>query len=127
MPKSTYLDNNFLNAALRNTPYTPPVSVHLALYLIAPGVGGGGTEVSGAGYSRQPVTFSAPVGGQCSNTADINFPVALADWGTVTAFGLLDNSSGGNLLYFGNLSSPRFIAASDQAKFPTGQLVTQES
>lgn len=127
MPKSTYLDNNFLNLALRNTPLTPPATVYLALYTVAPGVGGGGTEVAGGAYARQTATFTAAASGQSSNTVDINFPVASADWGTIVAFALLDASSGGNLLYFGNLSASRQVLASDQVRFPSGQLLVQET
>jgi hypothetical protein len=127
MPKTYYLDNNFLNVALRNTPFTPPATIYVALFTVAPGVGGGGTEVAGGGYGRQLVTFTVPVNGQVSNTADILFPVASATWGTIVAFALLDTSSGGNMLYFGNLSTPRLVLASDQVRFPIGQLVCQEA
>src|SRR5574338_1733522 len=119
MPKSTYLDNSMINAGLRGVPFTPPVAIYVALYTVAPGVGGGGTEVTGGAYARQTVTFSAPVSGQTSNTADLLFPVATADWGTIVAFALLDASSGGNLLYFGNLSTPRQVLTSDQVRFPS--------
>jgi len=127
MPKTTYLDNNFLNVALRNTPFTPPATIYVALFTVAPGVGGGGTEVAGGGYGRQLVTFTAPVNGQVSNTADILFPVASATWGTIVAFALMDTSSGGNMLYFGNLSTPRLVLASDQVRFPVSQLIVLET
>lgn len=127
MPKTYYLDNNFVNLALRNTAFTPPATVYVALYTVAPTASGGGTEVSGGNYGRQLVTFSAPVNGQTSNTADIVFPVATGSWGTITSFALLDNSSGGNMLYFGTLSSSRLVQASDQVKFPIGQLAVLET
>lgn len=127
MPKTYYLDNNFLNLALRGIPFTPPTSVNVALYTVAPGVGGGGTEVVGGGYGRQVATFTVPASGQVISTVDILFPVALATWGTIVAFALLDASSGGNMLYFGNLSTPRLVLASDQVRFPAGQLVCQET
>jgi len=127
MPKTYYLDDNFINAALRATPYTSPTTVYVALYTVAPNVGGGGTEVSGGGYGRQIATFAAPVNGQTSNTTDITFPVATATWGTIVAFALLDAASGGNMLYFGNLSTPRTVLVSDQVRFPSGQLLVQET
>jgi hypothetical protein len=127
MPKTYYLDNLYLNASLRGVPFTPPTSVYVALYTVAPGVGSGGTEVAGGGYGRQVATFSSPANGQVTNTSDILFPIANASWGTVVAFGFLDASNGGNLLYFGNLSTPRAVLVSDQLRFPTGQLVCQET
>lgn len=127
MPKTYYLDDNFINAALRNTAFTPPTTIYVALFTVAPGVGGGGTEVSGGSYARQTVTFSAPSNGQSSNDAEVLFPVATAGWGTVTSFALMDASSGGNMLYFGNLSTPRDVLTSDQIRFPASQLVVQET
>lgn len=126
MPKTYYLDNNVLNVALRGIPFTPPATIYVALYTVAPGVGGGGTEVAGGAYARQLVTMTVPASGQCSNTADILFPVASLSWGTIVSFALLDASSGGNMLYFGNLSTPRLVLVSDQVRFPMGQLITQE-
>lgn len=127
MPKTYYLDNNVLNVALRGIAFTPPATIYVALYTVAPGVGGGGTEVAGGAYARQTVTLTAPVSGQCSNTADVLFPVASLSWGTIVSFALLDASSGGNMLYFGNLSTPRLVLVSDQVRFPTSQLVVQET
>jgi len=127
MPKSTYLNDSYINAGLRNTPFTSPTTVYVALYTVTPGVGGGGTEVAGGAYARQVATFVAPVNGVTSNTVDINFPVATLDWGTITSFALLDASSGGNLMYFGNLSASRTVLTNDQVRFPTGQLFCQES
>ena len=127
MPKTYYLDNNILNLALRGIPFTPPSSLYIALYTVIPGVGGGGTEVSGSAYARQLATFGAPVNGQTSTTADVLFPVASGTWGTIVAFAFLDASSGGNMLYFGNLSTPRLVLTSDQVRFPAGQLICQET
>jgi len=127
MPKSTYLNDNLINVTLRNTAFVSPVQVYCALYTVSPGVGGGGTEVAGGSYGRQVVTFIAPTNGVTSNDADINFPVASAAWGVITSFALLDASSGGNLLYFGNLSAPRDVQINDQVRFPLGQLIVQEA
>lgn len=128
MPKSYYADNTTLNLWLNNVPFTPPVTVWLALFLVTPGPGGGGTEVVGNGYGRQIITFSIPVNGQCSNTGVIQFPVDIvADWTTIVAFGVYDASSGGNLLYYANLSTSRYVAVNDQIVFPVGQLIALES
>jgi len=127
MPKTYYLSDNFVNAALRNTPYTSPALVYVALYTATPTPAGGGTEVSGGGYGRQLVTVTVPVNGQSSNTGEILFPVATATWGTIEAFALLDASAGGNMMYYGTLSTPRLILASDQVRFPAGQLIVQET
>ncbi len=129
MPKTTYACDNVINVLLRNTPFTPPVQVHCGLFLVAPtDPDDGGTEVSGNGYARQVVSFGVPASGSSSNLADVVFPVNIvADWGTVVAFGIFDASSGGNLLYYANLSSSRDVVVNDQMRFPTGQLVAEET
>ena len=127
MPKTHYLNDNFINVALRNTAFASPAAIYVALFTVSPTASGGGTEVGAGGYLRQAVTFTAPVNGVSSNTADVLFGPAVAPWGTVTSFGLMDANAGGNILYFGNLSTPRDILASDQLRFPTGQLLVQET
>jgi hypothetical protein len=127
MPKTHYLNDNFINLALRNTPFTPPADVYLALFTVAPDVSGGGTEVSGGSYLRQVVTFSVSSNGQTSNTAEVLFPIASSAWGTVVSLALMDAVAGGNMMYFGSLNSPRTVLTSDQIRFPAGQLVVQET
>jgi hypothetical protein len=128
MPKTYYADNAALNSFLRNTPYTPAVQTYVALFTAAPTVNGGGTEVAGNGYGRQTVTWTAPSNGQSVSTADVTFPIdVVADWGTLVAWGIFDASSGGNLLYFANLSVSRYVAVNDQVKFPAAQLVATET
>lgn len=129
MPKTYYADNNTLSMWLRATPIAPPSSVNCALFTVAPAnPGATPTEVVGNGYARQPVTFGVPVNGQSSNTLDVIFPIDISvDWGNIVAFGVYDAPSGGNLLYYANLSTPRYVAVNDQLKFPAGQLVAQES
>lgn len=127
MPKTTYFDDAVLNAALLATPYTSPSNVYVALYTSSPTVGGGGTEVSGGGYARQLATFTTPLSGSTSNSADITFPIASSAWGTVVAFAILDAVSLGNMLYFGSLTASRTVQQNDQIKFPAGQLTVTES
>jgi hypothetical protein len=127
MPKSIYLDNTFLSIVLLQGSYAPPTTLYVALFTVSPGPAGGGTEVAGGGYGRQTVTFGTPSNGQSVSTADVNFPIATAAWGTLVAYGIYDASSGGNLLYYGNLSTSRTVLASDQVRFPAGQILCQET
>lgn len=119
---SDYLENAIGNHILRNIAYTSPTTVYCALYTVAPSDAGGGTEVSGGGYARQAVTFGAPSNGVFTNSADVVFPIATANWGTIVAFALFDAATGGNMLIYGNLSSPKTINSGDQFRFPAGQL-----
>ena len=117
-----YLENKLLDHVLRNTAYTSPTTVYVALFTAAPGEAGGGTEVSGGGYARQAVTFGAPSAGSTSNSADITFPTATANWGTITHFAIFDASTGGNMLYYGQLTSSVTVNSGQQLTIPAGNL-----
>lgn len=118
MNVSNYLAVALLNQVFRNQAYTRPATVYLALYTTNPTAADTGTEVSGGAYARQPITFGAPVvdsGKQTiKNSAQIQFPVATADWGTITHVGIRDALTGGNLLYHGPWSAPRTILTGDR-------------
>lgn len=125
--KSYYLDNAILNAVLRNTSYTSPATVYVALFTVAPDPSGGGTEVAGAGYLRTAVTFGAPSNGVSSNSAPVAFPVAGGSWGTVQACAIFDDPTAGNMLYFGNLGTSKLVGAGDQINFIVGALSVTEA
>ncbi|MNR93708.1 hypothetical protein D3C72_247680 [compost metagenome] len=124
---SNYLAKALLNEVFRSTEYTKPDAVYVALYTSNPTAADTGQEVVGGAYARQAVTFAAPIvenGKQTvKNSADIQFPIATADWGTVTHVGIRDAATGGNLLYFGALDSPRSILANDRFKILTSSAV----
>ncbi len=50
---SNYLENALINATLRNTSYTSPTTVYVALYTSDPTDADSGTECSGTSYARQ--------------------------------------------------------------------------
>jgi hypothetical protein len=119
---SNYLENALVNATLRNTSYTSPTTVYVALYTTDPTDADTGTEVSGNGYARQSVTFSAPSNGATSNSSAVEFPQATGSWGTVAYIGLRDASSGGNLLYHTALDASKTIATGDVFRIAIGSL-----
>jgi len=119
---SNYLENALINATLRNTAYTSPTTVYLALYTTDPTDADTGTEVSGNGYARQSITFGAPSNGVSSNTAAIEFPQATGSWGTVAYIGIRDASTTGNLLYHTALDASKTIATGDVFRVAIGSL-----
>lgn len=120
MNVSNYLAKALLNEVFRGIEYTKPDTVYLTLYTSNPTAADTGQEVTGGAYARQVITFTAPIlenGKQTiKNSADIQFPIATADWGTVTHLGIRDAATGGNLLYYGPLDSARSILANDRFK-----------
>jgi hypothetical protein len=117
-----YFENTIINHMLRNQSFTPASTLYLGLFTVAPGETGGGTEVSGGGYARQSFTLTAASGGASSNTADIVFGPATANWGTIVAVAIFDASTGGNMLMYGNLTTSKTVNSGDVFKILAGDL-----
>ncbi len=115
--KSVYLDNALINHVLRNSSLASPAAVYAALFTVIPTPSTSGTEVTGGSYARQAVTFGAPASGVSTNSAPVAFPTASAGWGSVVAVAIMDDVTGGNILYFGALGTPKTIALDDTASF----------
>ena len=121
MPMSDDLANKIANATLRNQSYTSPATVYAALYSTAPTVSTSGTEITGNGYSRQSVTFSAPSAGVATSNVAVNWSCTGNNWPTVVAFAVTDASTSGNIMYFKSVSS-RNIAVGDTLTLDSGDL-----
>jgi hypothetical protein len=82
-------------------------------------------EPSGNAYARVSTTgadWNTASGGALDNANDITFPEATGSWGTITHFALFDAATGGNMLAYGALSTPKIIGSGDTAKFAAGDL-----
>ena len=117
--KSNYLEDVVINAYLRTG--TVYVSLHTtACTDVAPG-----TEVAGGGYARQSVTFGVPALGVTSNTDAPDFGIAGSAWGSVVSVAIFDAVSGGNMLYYGDVT-PVSIGAGEGARFQVGDITIEE-
>jgi hypothetical protein len=130
---SDYLENKLIDFVFRGQSYTPPANTWLGLLTTATNdTNSGQVEVSGGGYSRVVVpsnllnwsgtqsstanTVSSGTSGTTYNLNSIAFPTPTgANWGVITAFGMFDASSGGNLLFYGNLTLPKTVNDGDAA------------
>ena len=121
---SNYLEVALLNGTLNGTTYTAPAAVYVALYTTDPTDADTGTEVSGGSYARTAVTFATASGtsGSVASNADCTFTQATGSWGTVGWIGLMDASSGGNLLYHTALDVAKTIDSGDIFKIASGSL-----
>ena len=119
---SDFLENKIIDHMLRNQAYTPPSTVYVALFTTATTDAGGGTEVSGGAYARQSITLTAASGGASENSADITFPQATADWGTITHVALMDALTGGNMLMHTALDASKTVNNGDTFKINAGDL-----
>ena len=124
---SDYLENKILDHILGKVTYTAPDTVYIGL---AAGVNDDGSisgEPTEASYARVAVTnnatnFPAASNGSKSNGTDIVFGEATGDWGTVNYAFIADADTGGNVLLYGGLTTPKTINSGDIVKFLTGNL-----
>lgn len=119
---SNYLENALINGTLRATTYTAPTTVYVGLFTTDPTDAGSGTEVSGNAYARRAATFAAPSNGAASTNADVQFPQATGNWGTITHFAIFDALTTGNMLFHGALTTSKIINTGDVFKIASGSL-----
>ena len=107
--------------------------VYCALTLSVPDNSGIFTEVSAPDYVRPQVTF-APATTSPGNvtTASLAEAVEFADatitaWGTVVGFAIMNQPTGGQMLYKGVLDSSHDIGPGEPVQFGVGQLVLAEA
>lgn len=130
--KSDYFENALLDYVFRNTSLGLGGSLYIALFTVAPTDSTPGTEVSGGSYARSAVArsaggWAAPSGGSINPVGSVPFPQASAPWGTVVAFAVMDAASGGNQLYWGDLTAPKAVDTGDTAFFANTSLTVTES
>jgi hypothetical protein len=86
-------------------------------------------------YARQSISFGAagaPGGnttGTIKNSTTVSFPVAGANYDTlggtgnvVTHIAIMDESTGGNVLFYGQLTTSKTVSAGDQFTISAGNL-----
>ena len=121
--KSDYLADAVINAALRNTGFTGPATVYVALFNTTNTV-----EATGGSYARVAVTFDAPSpAGQTQNTGLVSFPVATGSWGTIDGVRLYDALTVGNILYSAAPASSKAITTDDKVEFAIGDIQVDEA
>lgn len=121
---SNYLENALLNHTTGKSAMAMP-SVYLGLFTSDPTDAGTGTEVTGGAYARQPIpaaSWNAAANGSITTSADVTFPTATANWGTVTHIGIYDGVTAGNLLWYGPLSATKVVNNGDVFKVTAGNL-----
>jgi hypothetical protein len=121
MPMTNYLRDALLDASLKNTTYTSPANVYVALYSTVSNVTTSGTELTGNGYSRQIVTFNAAVDGNIDSNAAVTFTSSGNAWLPAVSVGITDASTAGNVLFFQN-GVPRTVPAGETLTYATGDI-----
>lgn len=125
MPSSNYLRGKVIDATLRNTGYTTPVTVYVSLHTSDPTVNAtAATEATGSWYGRVVGTFSAQsTPGQTSNSAIITYNAVTTSTIVISHFAIWDASTLGNMLYFAALSAPKTFNPTDVPSWLAGSLI----
>lgn len=137
---SNFLRNSLLDALLRGqAAYAPPQTLYVALFTSEPAADGSGTEASGSGYARASIAsslanwagtqgagtsgVSTGTSGATSNNNAITFGAPTGSWGTIVGAALYDAPTGGNMLFFGSLTTALAVNNGDPApSFAAGAL-----
>jgi hypothetical protein len=121
---SDYAEKLLLDFLMTTGTATRPTVWYVGLYTGAPSDSGGGTEVSGNGYSRQSVAFDAAStpGGTTSNSGAVSFTASGGSWGTITHMAIHDASSSGNMLWHGGLTTSKTVGDGDTLEFAIGNI-----
>lgn len=130
--KGNALKDSVLNQVLGGPDYVRVSPVYIALFTATPSGSGGGTEVTGGSYARQSVpndvtNWPNASGGNKTNGTLIDFGTATANWGTVGWGAIMTALTGGVILYWGALTSPKTINQDDGFRIPIGGLTLTES
>jgi|TARA_R110000796_G_scaffold59894_2_gene138299 hypothetical protein len=121
MSFTNFLETEILDHVFAGAAYTAPGTKYIGLFTAAPGETGGGTEVSGNGYTRKSIAF-ATSGATTSNNAAVEFPTATGTWGTITHVGIFDAATSGNLMVYATLTASKTVASGDVFRVPSGDL-----
>ncbi len=126
LQKTNFLEDEIVDHILGTGSFTSPAAVYLALFSVAPGEAGGGTELTGNGYARQAIEFDASSGGIGSNTNTETFTAAGGAWLAIVGHAIMDALTVGNMLYFEDSVSGPTLADTDKYEFDPGDITVQE-
>lgn len=124
MTKMTnYLESKLAQHVLKNTAYTAPTTLYIALHTADPTETGAVSEVTTGAYPayvRKAVTLGAESSGSCVSSADLTWDTFTAL--TVSHISVWDAASAGNALFYGPLGASKTMASGDSFRLASGQI-----
>lgn len=121
---SNWFRNEILGIMEGETPVIP-TQLYVAVHSTTCSSAVPGTELTGDGYARVPITFERVSDIKRWNPADVTTPAASALWPTVHSFSLWDSAveGGGNYYAYGNLTTAISIDANYAIKWPANKVI----
>jgi hypothetical protein len=127
--KTDAFEQRILNLIFKNTGTTLAAMANcwVAMFTVVPSDSSGGTEVSGSGYTRKqtaPADWTL-TGSQITNATELLHPAVTTTPYTVVGWGIMDASSSGNLLFWGDCASTA-MAVGDIPRWAPGAITIAE-
>lgn len=134
MSFTNFLEHAVLDYLFGLTTYTPSGTLYVALSTTTPTEAGTNfTEPpSASGYARVAVTNNKTnwtnaaqnsTSGEVRNSTVITFPTSAGNWGTLTHFGIYDQSGNGNLLVQAPLDNAQTVNTNNTLSYATGTMI----
>jgi hypothetical protein len=127
MPLSSAWDVKVMNEVFGGVDAAPPATLYFGLSTTAPAKDSTGvTEPSANGYARVAMTNNATNFPTATTSAGvttkqngtvITFPQASGSWGTPGYWVVYDAASGGTLVAYGNITTPKAVGSGDTPSF----------
>lgn len=129
--KTIYQANKDLSNSFGRAGTVIPATLYIGLSISSTITQVGFTEPVGNGYARVALSnasgsFTTAANKSISTAVPVTFAPSSASWGTVHAIGIYDALTGGNLLYFEALTTPRAVDAETTLKFASGAITITE-
>ena len=134
--ETSVLNHIFANAAISNIgdasglPAGTEGSLYIALFTATPSDSTAGTEATFGAYARQAVARTGTAwtisGNNCSNAAAVTFPECTSGSETINGFGIMTAITGGDLLYWAAVDTPRAVATGVTLEFAIGAIDVTE-
>ena len=124
---SNFAENALLNH-ICNTAFTPAATLFVALCTADPtdaGTGASMGEVTNSNaYARASVVFGAAATRRVAQSGAVSFPQATGPWGNVTHWAIVDSATygAGNMLAYGNFTTPFAPVAGNTPTIPSAEL-----
>ncbi len=121
MAMTETLRHSLLSHAFRNSAYSQPSAVYVALFAA------GDVEITKTGFPRKAVTFGAPSAGVIANSAIVEWTGddRPDEGSTATAFKIMDAATGGNVMAAEDLTVSKVIETGDIVRFAIGDLTVE--
>jgi hypothetical protein len=123
---TNYAENKILDHILKNTAFSQPSTLYLALCTADPGETATGstiTEPSGGGYARKACnSWDAASSRASANTSVVIFDSATATWGTIGWLAICDHLTTGNVLIYGEITPARRVVTGKTERFAAGDI-----